>query len=197
MKKLTTIIAFALVITIGGVFAAWHYATAAVDSLTLRPGLQMTTVETHSDVAQGVIEQVSAHTFTFRVDDTYDNKEQNGQTPEESDRYLAMLTASGSWTFKFTPNEDAPIDVQNGVPLSVTVTVEGSAQYDGKVLLTTAENNVISIAETTEDITIYADQILACLDFVDNVVLDTPEKNAEFADALASYLIKIEVSRAA
>ena len=46
MKKLSTLIALALVITIGGVFAAWHYSIGAVDSLQIGPGLQMTTVET-------------------------------------------------------------------------------------------------------------------------------------------------------
>lgn len=201
MKKLSTIIALALVITIGGVFAAWHYSIGAVDSLTIKPGLQMTSVETSTDVAKGKIEQVTAHNFTFRVDDTYDylvNDGNDSTNPTEDDKYLAMLTGSGQWQVKFTPNENTGAEIQDGIPLIATVTVTGDAQYGGKVLLTEKTGaNVISLGETTETITITAKQVLDCLDFVQGVVLDTPEENATFATALSNYTINIVITEQA
>ncbi len=199
MKKISSIIALALVITIGGVFAAWHYSTGTIDFLSAGPGLQMTSVEVHSDTAEGVIDQISAHTFSFRVDDKHDyltNDGDDGTVPTDADKYVAILTATGSWQIQFTPNEHASIDVQNGVPLLVTVTVEGNSQYDGKVLLTekTGANSFV-IDETLGVITINSDDILDCLEFVDGVVLDTPEKNTAFANVLANYVIRITVTR--
>lgn len=199
MKKLSTLIALALVITIGGVFAAWHYSIGAVDSLQIGPGLQMTTVETSSETAKGKIDQVSAHNFTFRVDDTYDyNKTNNPGTESDDQQYLAMLTGSGSWVIKFTPNDNVSLDIQqNGINLVCTVTVTGSELYDGKVILSAISNgNTISLGRGLENKTITAEQILGCLDFVDDVVLDTPEKNATFAAALAKYTINITITEA-
>ena len=198
MKKLSTIIALALVITIGGVFAAWHYSIGAVDSLSIKPGLQMSAVETSSEIAKGKIDQISMHNFTFRVDDTYDWKEQNSQTPDDSDKYLAMLTATGQWQIKFTPNENTSADIQDGIPLQAIITVGGNTEYDGKVLLfAKAGANTIDLGETLNVITITADQILNCLEFVEGVILDTPEKNAEFAEALADYTINVVISEKA
>lgn len=203
MKKLSTIIALALVITIGGVFAAWHYSIGAVDSLIIKPGLQMTTVETSSDVAKGKIDQIAAHNFTFRVDDTYDYLENDGDdstNPTESDKYLAMLTGSGEWEINFTANESASLDIQqNGIKLIATVTVTGDAQYDEKVLLTAAADNVIELGfvNETNTATIKASDILGCLVFVEDVVLDTPAKNALFAEALSKYVINISITEQA
>lgn len=199
MKKLSTIIALALVITIGSVFAAWHYSTGKVDQLGIGPGLQMTSVEIHSESAMGVISQVEAHNFTFRVDDKYDyltNDGDDNTNPTESDRYLAILVTTGQWKIKFTPDEHADNETKNGVDLLVTVTVTAGDKYDGKTILTEkAGANTFVIDETLEDITITSAQIQNCLDFVDGVVLDTPEKNTAFSTALSKYLINITVTQ--
>lgn len=203
MKKLSTIIALALVITIGGVFAAWHYSIGAVDSLTIKPGLQMTSVETSSDVAKGKIDQIAAHNFTFRVDDTYDYLKNDGDdstNPTEDDKYLAMLVGTGEWEINFTANESASLDIQqNGIKLIATVTVTGDAQYDGKVLLTAATDNVIELGfvNETNTATIKASDILGCLVFVEDVVLDTPAENATFATALSNYTINVVITEQA
>ncbi len=203
MKKLSTIIVLALVITIGGVFAAWHYSIGAVDSLSIKPGLQMTTVETSSDVAKGKIDQIAAHNFSFRVDDTYDyleNDNDDSTVPTEEDKYLAMLVGTGSWEINFTANESASLDIQqNGINLIATITVSGSTQYDGKTILTAATENVIDLGLVSETNTavIQAEDILGCLVFVDGVVLDTPEKNSTFATALSSYTINITITEKA
>ncbi len=203
MKKLSTIIALALVITIGGVFAAWHYSTGKVDQLGIGPGLQMTSVEVHSESAMGIIGQVTAHNFTFRVDDKYDYLTNDGKdetNPTDADKYVAILVTTGEWEIQFTPDEHANFEVQDGVDLLVTVTVTEGDQYDGKTILT--ENteregaNTFIIPETLDVITITSAQIENCLDFVDNVVLDTPEKNTAFATALSKYTINITVTQA-
>lgn len=205
MKKLSTIIALALVITIGGVFAAWHYSIGAVDSLTIKPGLQMTTVETSTDVAKGKIDQIAAHNFSFRVDDKYDYLENDGDestNPTEADKYLAMLVGTGEWEINFTANESASLDIQqNGINLIATVTVTGDALYDEKVLLTTAADNVIELGLVggEKTATIEASDILGCLVFVEDedVVLDTPAENALFAEALSKYVINISITEQA
>ena len=201
MKKLSTIIALALVLTIGGVFAAWHYSTGKVDKLGIGPGLQMTTVEVHSESAQGVINQMAVHSFTFRVDDKYDYLANDGDdltNPTDADKYVAMLVTTGQWQIKFTPDEHANMDVaNNGVDLLVTVDVEEGTQYLGQTIITEKTGaNTFVIGKTLDVITITSQQIEDCLDFVQGVVLDTPEKNTNFANALKNYVINITVTQA-
>ena len=200
MKKLSTIIALALVITIGSVFAAWHYSTGKVDQLGIGPRLQMTSVEIHSESAMGVISQVEAHNFTFRVDDKYDYLTNDGDddtNPTESDRYLAILVTTGQWKIKFTPDEHADNETKDGVDLLVTVTVTPGEKYGDQTILThKAGANTFTINETLEDIIITSDQIKNCLTFVEGVVLDTPEKNTAFSTALSQYVINITVTQA-
>ena len=109
-----------------------------------------------------------------------------------------MLTGSGSWVIKFTPNDNVSLDIQqNGIDLVCTVTVTGSELYDGKVILSAISNgNTIPLGKGLENKTITAEQILGCLDFVEDVVLDTPEKNATFAAALSKYTINITITEA-
>ena len=73
MKKLSTIIALALVITIGGVYAAWHYNRGAV-SLEFTRSATMASVQSDTSKGSIAIDQTAnsnqGNTLKFLVDDT-------------------------------------------------------------------------------------------------------------------------------
>lgn len=102
MKRLSTIIALALVITIGGVFAAWHYSDSNTSTEITRSGTMASVVV---DGTMGSIEVLkdsngeARNNIKFLIDD-----------PDEMDR-VAELVPSGSAYIQFTPSATAENDV--------------------------------------------------------------------------------------
>ena len=204
MKKLSTIIALALVITIGGVYAAWHYNRGAV-SLEFTRSATMASVQSDTSKGSIAIDQTAnsnqGNTLKFLVDDT-----------GEID-WVADLVPSGSVWVKFTPAQNADAIVQEkGIRMMATITVTGTKQVytdpnTGKAITIfqekTGENSfVINDVATKGSVEITAEQIANCLDFnvglADNEVLklDSYDENVNYEVAMKTYVITITITEA-
>ena len=206
MKKLSVIISLALVITIGGVFAAWNYSNGTATGITTTRALDMASITT--TVEKGKITANSTG-MTLIVDD---DKSVNPQTGTS---FKAVLVGTGSINVTFTPDDSAdPTVKQNGIPMIATVTVtpaEGTTQWTAddvdKTLVdilapntelvpgTENKKNVIDLG-TAKVVEIQAQQIIDALIFCGgkNVILDTYAKNQDFVKAMAKYTINVTIS---
>lgn len=109
MKRLGAIIAIALVLTIGGVYATFNYANGGVVSLeneTISKELIGMTIDT----PKGTI-KIKSNNFKITVDDFNNNLHTTGKL-------------EGTTTINFTPAPLAAADVRaNGIKLKLTITV--------------------------------------------------------------------------
>lgn len=194
MKKLSTLIVLALIVTIGGVYAAWHYNRGQV-SLEISRSATMASIQ--SDTSKGTISidqtanSGNGNTLKFLVDDT-------GTIDWKAD-----LVPSGSVWVKFTPAANADATVQaNGIKMKATITIGGTQEtYDGKKIFTAKEGANSFDINTTASLDsqqITAEQIAACLNFNEgaDIVLDTYDDNLAYETAMKTYIIVITISEA-
>ena len=197
MKKLSTLIAIALIVTIGGVYAAWSYAQGSAASNEITREINMAQVNTDSN--KGSI-AATPNNFAFLVDDA-----------GEKD-YVAELVGTGELALTFTPAVGADASLAtNGIKMIATVTVTyvgtEAPTYTGVdkegnsltvVPVKAADNNVIQISGNGVDgaTTITAAQIISALNFCEGkqVKLPTKASNDNFHNVLKNYTIKIVVS---
>lgn len=193
MKRLSLIIALALLVTIGGVFAVWHYDRGAV-SLEVSRSATMAAIQ--SDTSKGtiaIIEDASTpNNLKFLVDDII-----NDQNPKD---YKAELVPSGSITIKFTAAANADQTVKdNGIAMKATISLQGDqVEYGGKKIFTVDTSNNTFVLNggvaTNGNVTIEAATIAQYLNFVEGVVLDSYEDNIAFENAMKTYTVVITIS---
>lgn len=199
MKKLSTIIALALIITIGGVYAAWHYSRGAV-SLELSRSATMASIQSDTSKGSIAIDQTAnsgaGNTLKFLVDDA------------NATDWLAELVPSGSVYVKFTPTANADQAVKdNGIAMKATITVSGTqATYsdatNGDITIFAAKEGANSFAinttPTLSSVQITAEQIADCLVFNEDkdIYLDTYEDNVAYETAMKTYIIVITITEA-
>ena len=193
MKRLSALIALALVVTIGGVFAAWHYNRGQV-SLEISSSATMASIQSDSSKGTIAIDQTAnnnqGNTLKFLVDDV------------DTIDWKAALVPSGSVYVKFTPAANADASVQaNGIAMKATVTITGAqTEYEGITIFAPAATNTFTVSATpTKDaVQITAQQIADCLVFNEGteVVLDTYDKNVAYENAMKSYVIVITITEA-
>lgn len=185
MKKLTAIIAMALVITITGVYAAWSYSEGAVSPATKWLDGETTTITNATDgTAKGTI-SVDLNTFKIVIDDT------NGD-------YIAEMSVSGEIKIKFTPNPGAS-DTEILLQFCLQANPNGAPKYDGNDIFTfnTEQHKVNGDAKVgTTEITLTAQQIIDATGLALNGDISLPTKSAydTFKAALHSGSIGIVVS---
>ena len=199
MKKLSTLIALALIVTIGGVYAAWSYAQGTTASSEITREINMAQVNTDSN--KGTI-SVTPNNFAFLVDDI------------NAVDYVAALTATGELAITFTPATGADASLaDDGISMIATITVAKTAAattYTGidstdaaqtvvpLAANTTGNANVITITGNGVDGTtkITAAQILGALVFNEgkDIKLPTKADNDRYHNVLKDYTIKITIS---
>ena len=198
MKRLSVIISLALVVTIGGVFAAWNYSNGTATGITTTRVLDMASITT--TVEKGKITANSTG-MTLIVDDA------KSVNPETGKSFKAVLTGTGSINITFTPDTSAEPTVQaNGIHMIAEVTVtqsEGAIQwtasngqdYDILIENTVDGKNIIDLG-VTKIAEIEADTIIDALIFCggEEVLLDTYKKNQDFVAAMSKYTINIKIS---
>lgn len=179
MKKLSLLIAIALCVTIGGVYAAWTYAGAGV-TIT-NPAAIGVTLETEVMTdPKGTLTNTGAITATI-ADDNND--------------YNAELKLAGDgYTFTYTKDENAPASA-NEVTFVVTVSVTAN-KY--------GEKNILTVGTSTKEYTVTSGNSFTITTAVltndfglalgDTFNLPTPEAHAEFETALAGSQITITVT---
>lgn len=200
MKKLSTLIALALILTIGSVYAAWSYAQGMTASNEITREINMAQVNTDSN--KGSISATPSN-ISFLVDDV------------DAKDYVADLVGTGEFALTFTPAVGADSTLAtNGIKMIATVTVvwtgDSAPTYAGidasgnpvtVIPVQTGANNVIEIEGNGVNGTtkLTAAQIVSALDFCEEssgktVKLPTKQDNDNFHNVLKNYTIKIVVS---
>ncbi len=200
VRKISLLITLALIVTVTGVFAAWHYNRGAV---TLEFTRSATMASIQSDTSKGSISidqtanSGNGNTLKFLVDD-------KGTTD-----WKAELVPSGSVWVKFTAAENADAAVKkNGIKMKATITLEGtqSTYTDdevGEVKIFTVKEGANSFTlndtATLNSVEITAKDIAACLNFNENkdVYLSTYDENFAYETAMKSYIIVVTITEAA
>ena len=187
MKRLGAIIAIALVLTIGGVYATFNYAQGGVVSLE-NETISKELIGMTDNTAKGTISLVSDK-FKITVDDFNNNLHTVGKL-------------EGKTKINFTPAALADADVRdNGIRLKLTITVTGNEYVDGETtykLFNISEEalNGVVLNNGTE---INGDYEFDFADYitVTDIYLSTPEKYNAYSSVFANTTIKYTISEAA
>ncbi len=184
MKRLGAIIAIALVLTIGGVYATFNYAQGGAVSLeneTISKELEgMTTTN-----AKGTI-TIKSNSFKITIDDLGGDLHTKGKF-------------EGKTTINFKPATLADADVRtNGIKLKLTITVTGNEYDDGGTTYKLFNISADALAGVTlnggakiiNDFEInFADYIT-----VTDIYLSTPEKYTAYSNAFKATTITFTIS---
>ncbi len=188
MKKISLLIALSLVLTIGGVYAAWNYAqgnvTNAIDSMDVGMGKNIYITEAVVGNAKGTI-TVDATDAKIVIDDSNHD-------------YKAEWTCSGDIKIEFTPNSGADPDViANGIKMQYTFVCSTGWEYDGTAIFSSASTaHALNSGNATLEATIPASEWSTLLTFNggNDLSLPTAELYQTFHDALHTGMITITVS---
>lgn len=174
MKKLSTLIALILCVTIGGVYATWTYTGSTITSVDRTLSHGMAASVTEGDV--GVFE-ITNNNVDISIDQT------------AAGNYSAKLVITGGVTVTFTPNAGAPEDViNNAIPTHAVIYTKNAEanKYEGSEIYvknsTTSEIDLSWVKGSDGKFTanITAEQIDSLLDLGADFVLDTEAKYQEF-----------------
>lgn len=192
MKKLSTLIAIALIVTIGGVYAAWSYSQGTTAEVEITREINMAQINTNG--SKGTISATPENNFAFLVDD------------DGSGTYTAKLVGTGKLNITFTANPGADSSVASGIEMVATIEVRSATNatytygdYTNLVPLTHKQGeNVINITNNTvsKTATLTADQILGAI-VLTSVKLPTKDANDKYHAVLKDYTIYITISEKA
>lgn len=187
MKRLGAIIAIALVLTIGGVYAAFNYAQGGVVSVE-NEMISKELAGMTTDTPKGTITIKEDSNFKITVDDLGGNLHTKGRF-------------EGKTTIKFTPAPLADADVRaNGIKLKLTITVTGNEYVDGGTpykLFNISEEALAGVtlnggAEINGDFEIDFTKYITVTD----IYLSTPEKYTAYSEAFNATTITFTISEA-
>ncbi len=198
MKKLATIIALALCVTIGGVYAGWIYSQGGATGADARANLSMSTVS--YDGTKGVI-SADTTALTILVDDMSTVADSG-----VSEKYTAGLRGAGQIAISFTAKDGADATVvQNGIPMMAKISVSktGSGRkysYNNKELEVLTVNEefsqiILNGGAPSKTATISETDIIKALIFCEGepIKLSTKAENDAFADIMSDYIIHIDI----
>ena len=127
MKKLSLLVAIALVITIGGVYATWSYSN--VDELA-SPTSNLALQLIQYQVVGGNLTRYGNSNVTLKIDDT--NNDHNAELTLDGSLIMIFKSAAGV-------HDNSPADIQYTVTLKLapTATAPGGLwQFEGKDIFT-------------------------------------------------------------
>lgn len=189
MKRLGAIIAIALVLTIGGVYATFNYANGGVVS-SENETISKELIGMTTTTPKGTI-SIKSNNFKITVDDFNNNLHTAGHF-------------EGTTTINFTPAPLADADVRaNGIKLKLTINVNGSNEYkDGETTYKLFNISADALAGVTlnNDAAINGDFVI---DFakdiakyitVTDIYLSTPEKYTAYSNAFKATTITFTIS---
>ena len=202
-RNISLFIVLALIVTIGGVYAAWLYPAddAAVGSATKTFTGNMTQVDTQATSKGNISIDTASDTLKIFVDD--------------GGNYVATPIAQGSITVCFTPAAGVSESIAtNGIPMVAELSISGTQNtvaddenHDAKIF--TVKTQQLPITGLTKDqdgvfkATLTGEQILDCLDFCKDasseshtVTLETLAENQDFGQALNTYTINLTIKEA-
>ncbi len=176
MKKLTILIALALIVTIGGVYATWNYAngTATKGEAYLDEVTKIT--EKVEGLAKGKI-TVDSNTLAITIDDADNN-------------HVAELIITGEITFKYTPAADVA-----QIPMQYTLSLTDNWNYNSKpIFVIDTTTQVLNSGTATNTVTITGAELANLISLNGTITLSTPDEYTAFKSSLHSGSIAIVVS---
>ena len=186
MKRLGAIIAIALVLTIGGVYAAFNYAQGGVvylENEMISKELGGKTIDT----AKGTI-TIKSNNFKITVDDLGGDLHTKGKF-------------EGKTTINFAPAPLADAAVRaNGIKLKLTITVTGNEYVDGTTYkLFNISADALAGVTLNNDAAINGDFEINLADYitVTDIYLSTPEKYTAYSEAFNGTTITFTISETA
>ena len=186
MKRLGAIIAIALVLTIGGVYAAFNYAQGGVVSVE-NEMISKELAGMTTDTPKGTI-TIKSNNFKITVDDLGGDLHTKGKF-------------EGKTTINFTPAPLADADVRaNGIKLKLTITVTGNEYDDGeKHKLFNISADALAGVTLNGDAAINGDFEINLADYitVTDIYLSTPEKYTAYSEAFNGTTITFTISEKA
>ena len=192
-KLLSVFVAFALIITVGGVYATWSYAGSNLADIAAPGSLSITATISEAEVlgAPGTL-AIDSNDLAYEVVNAGD--------------YEAELVSNGSFTISYTPNDGTDHDTvnvqvkvilnQQAYTPSATNRIFDFSSADkttnpdsGNLQLILTKNNVSNGAGAW---TITYDELGVI--FADTYVLDSVAAHNAFAQALRGTHLEIDVS---
>lgn len=185
MKRLGAIIAIALVLTIGGVYATFEYAQGGVVSLE-NETISKELIGMTDTTAKGTI-TIKSNDFKITVDDFNHNLHTAGRFENKT-------------TINFNPAPLADADVRaNGIKLKLTIAVTGNEYDDGeKHKLFNISEEALNGVTLNGGAKINGDYEINFADYitVTDIYLSTPEKYTAYSEAFNGTTITFTISEA-
>ena len=200
-RNISLFIVLALLVTIGGVYAAWVYPAdnAAVGSATKTFTGNMTQVDTQATSKGNISVDTTTDTLKIFVDD--------------KGGYVAAPKAQGSITVCFKPEPGVSTEIKdNGIDMEIAISITGNqdtvkddGDHDVKIFAVKQAVLPLNKAEKGADgsfrVDVAGEDILDCLDFCKSsedaephtVTLETLEENKDFGLALNTYTINLTI----
>ena len=190
MRKFSLLVAIALLITVGGVYAQWIYAQGTAPAASDQFNLRLATKTT--DTKKGTIGVVGTN-FDMMVND--------------GGNYKAELVLTGSISITFAPKQGAGVDedvLRDGIPLQYTLSivdsnlqpVDPTAWKYGETPIIAFPNgttHLLANGASLKEVTL-TNLMLAQNLRLGDFTLDTVAKYTAFNAALQGYSIQITVS---
>ena len=187
MKKLSLLIALCLLVSVGGVYAAWVYADGAVADRSNDHAVIGITGSTNTS-EKGVF------ALTNSIEILIDDEKFVKPTDPSATAYKAIFTGTGEFTVSFTPSAGAPADVvANGIKMQLELSLTG---VDDDVLKLGTTEVVLNSGNATKHVVVPAQDIIDCL-ILNNgaeLILDTYAEYEAFKADLGAPVLNITVS---
>lgn len=188
MKKISTIIAMATIMTVGGVYATFNYAQNPTQAATGEISPIISGAVTES--SKGEIKINS--TFEVIIDDL-------GVIGGGSNSYYTGMKTEGTFKVSFTPNVGADADVRdNGIKLNMKLSFTGN-KYDEKDIFVTNgldSNNTVSLNEGNKILGEYEIKLTDYFGANEEIKLSTHAEYKAYENQLKNTKIIIEISEA-
>lgn len=181
MRKISILIALAMILTIGGVYATWNYAQGSAANIDLSPTVVLT--DKVIDTPKGSI-IVDMSSLNISIDDANHD-------------YDAELVMSGAINITFVADALAPTEVQtNGIKLQYTVAATTPWEYNGTQIFTAVSTPiVINNGIATFTATITAEELMNVIS-MGNISLPTVDDYDAFETILSQGAITITIGEA-
>ena len=190
-KLLGIFVAFALMITVGGVYATWGYTTSTLSAINhLNNGVDVNINDATTSGAPGSLVVVGGiHNLAFNI--------------VNSGEYVPEIQGTGAIEIQYVKNSGSSV---NSVDLKCELYVSSAGEhskYEGAELFCVRDNQTVVATVTLqmEDVsdtntwTITAEELLGYFGFTsDSLVIDTIEKYNAFAAAIDASQFNIDIS---
>lgn len=180
LKKILSLILRAAIMTTGGVYATWNYATNDADSYKaniMKPAMAKAEIS----ASVGTL-SVNTEALKVTIDDLGGDK-------------VADLVIEGEVVITFTPNSGASPDIQdNGIEIKYSITGAADPQYQGRSIFAFAPVTDQTLA-TAKSWTISAAELQDIVTLNGSISLPTYDEYQEFQQLLPSNLLSITVAQ--